>query len=118
MGIGNKMKKVRELRNYSQEYVAEKLGISQVSYSRVESGTTKLDFKRFQAIAQVLEVDVTLLLKFDEKFIFNNCNQCDNEVHPDGLFSRHERQEYLDRILVLETEIDQLKKRVCSINCA
>ena len=54
MEIGFKIKKIRELRNYSQEHMAEKLGISQVSYSRVESGQTKMDLKRLHDIAKVL----------------------------------------------------------------
>jgi len=63
------------LRNYSQEYLADRLGISQVSYSRIEKGQTKLDLERMQQIAAVLEVDPMMLLSFDESFVFNNCTQ-------------------------------------------
>ncbi|MCB0516828.1 MAG: helix-turn-helix transcriptional regulator [Bacteroidetes bacterium] len=38
MPIGIKIRKWRELRNYSQTYMAQELGISQKSYSKLENG--------------------------------------------------------------------------------
>jgi len=67
--------KLRELRNYTQEYMAECLGISQVSYSRIENGQTKFDIQRMQQIGVVLELHPVMLLYFDEHFAFNNCSQ-------------------------------------------
>ena len=34
--IGQKVKELREKRNYTQEYMAEQLGITQGSYSKIE----------------------------------------------------------------------------------
>lgn len=53
---GEKIKMVRELRNYSQEYVADKLGIKQNSYSKIENNQTKLTAEMLQKIAEVLQV--------------------------------------------------------------
>ena len=40
--IGNKIKNIRELKNLTQEYLAEKLDISQAAYSKMEKGDTKI----------------------------------------------------------------------------
>lgn len=53
---GTKIRMVRELRGYSQDYVAEKLGIAQNSYSKIEANHTKLSADMLQKIAIVLEI--------------------------------------------------------------
>jgi transcriptional regulator with XRE-family HTH domain len=58
----NKLRKYRELRNYSQEYLADQLGISQNAYSKVESSQTKLTVSRLKMIASILEVSEEDLL--------------------------------------------------------
>jgi transcriptional regulator with XRE-family HTH domain len=58
----NKLKKYRELRNYSQEYLANQLGISQNAYSKVESNQTKLTVSRLKMIASILDVSEEDLL--------------------------------------------------------
>ncbi len=110
MEIGYKIKKVRELRNYKQEYMAEKLGISQVSYSRVENGLTKLDLNRLSDIAHVLDVDPIFLLSFDESFILNNCNQCCKTAYNFNILSDQERKVFEDRIRILQAENNKLYK--------
>lgn len=71
--INNKIKtvainirKVREYRNYTQEYLAMKLNISQNAYSKIELGYTKITLERLYQIAQVLEVDLVELIKADD----------------------------------------------------
>ena len=53
------MKKIRKLRlkkDYSQEYMASRLGISQKAYSKIERGETALNHERLYQIAKILEV--------------------------------------------------------------
>jgi transcriptional regulator with XRE-family HTH domain len=57
MGIG-RIKRVRELRQFTQRYMAMRLGIEQCTYSRIEAGTIRPDPERLQRIAEVLEVSV------------------------------------------------------------
>jgi len=52
----------REQRNYTQEYLAAKLDISQNAYSKIELGYTKITIERLFQIADVLEYDVTELI--------------------------------------------------------
>ncbi len=67
------IRKIREFRNYTQEYLAVKLDISQNAYSKIELGYTKITLERLYQIAQILDVDLIELIKADntnvEKFI-------------------------------------------------
>lgn len=72
-GINNKIKtvavnirKIREYRNYTQEYLAMKLNISQNAYSKIELGYTKITLERLYQIAQILEVDLIELIKAED----------------------------------------------------
>jgi transcriptional regulator with XRE-family HTH domain len=40
--IGQKIKKLRELKNLTQEHMAEVIGLSQSAYSRIELGDTEV----------------------------------------------------------------------------
>lgn len=56
----------REYRNYTQEYLALKLNISQNAYSKIELGYTKITVERLFQIADILEFDVAELLGIEE----------------------------------------------------
>lgn len=69
--IGDKIRKVRELKGLRQEEVAERLHITQAAYSKIERGETKVDLERLQQIAELFQVDLVSLLSFDDSNIFN-----------------------------------------------
>lgn len=56
----------REELNYTQEYLAAKLSISQNAYSKIELGYTKITVERLFQIADVLETDVLELIKTED----------------------------------------------------
>lgn len=62
-----KIRKRRESLNYSQEYLAAKLCISQKTYSKLELQHNKLTVDRLLQICDILEVDVRDLLQHEEK---------------------------------------------------
>jgi transcriptional regulator with XRE-family HTH domain len=55
--IGRKIERVRNLRNYTQTYMAQQLGIQQNTYSLWEKGKG-LTEERVEAIAKILDVPV------------------------------------------------------------
>ncbi|HUH51742.1 MAG TPA: helix-turn-helix transcriptional regulator [Flavobacterium sp.] len=67
-----KIRNIRELRNLTQEYIANQLNISLRAYSKIESGETQLTIKRLNEISKILEISPIELLSFDEKNIFQN----------------------------------------------
>ena len=52
----------RETLNYTQEYLAAKLNISQNAYSKIELGYTKITLERLFQIAEVLETALMELI--------------------------------------------------------
>ena len=97
--ITQKIRRLRELRNYRQEYMAEQLGISQNAYSRLETGETKLDVERLRKIAEVLEVGVEDLFN-PEALVFNTHNQQGSN----GLHVEHHQTGISEEALRLITE--------------
>ena len=61
-GIGQKIRKFRNAQNLSQERLAEKIGISTVHMSHIETGNTKLSLAVFVNIATALQVSADDLL--------------------------------------------------------
>lgn len=113
MLLGNKIKKVRELKNFTQEYVAEQLGMSQSGYSKLEAGETDVSFSRIEQVATVLGLTINDLLNFDEKVVFNISNNntergANGIVYNQGL-SEVEKKLYDEKIEQLEKEVAYLK---------
>jgi len=63
--VAGNIRKIREFRNYTQDYLAAKLGISQNAYSKIELGYSKLTLERLFQISIILEVEVMQLISFD-----------------------------------------------------
>lgn len=99
------------MRNFTQEYMAEELGITQSSYSRLEQGED-IPFSRIEQIAKVLEIKVEDLINFDEKNVFNansssgminsGYNNIQNDIEKVG-------KVYEEKIMILENENKYLK---------
>ena len=60
--IGQNIRKFRKAYNYSQEELAEKVGISVTHLSHIETGNTKLSLPVFVSLAEVLQVHTDELL--------------------------------------------------------
>lgn len=60
--IGPAIRSLRESRGYSQEYMADRLDISQSNYACLESGKTAMRVDRLLRIMDILETDPTQLL--------------------------------------------------------
>ena len=70
---------LRVIKGYSQEVVANELGLDSGSYSRIERGVTELKYDIVSKVLEVLNVSWDEFLKFenDDQKIFNN-QQGDN----------------------------------------
>lgn len=67
-----KIKHLRELRNYTQEYIGHVLGLSQRAYSAIENGKTQLTIERLHEICQILNVSIADVLELESKTTYNN----------------------------------------------
>lgn len=62
---GTIIRRFREMHNYSQKYVALKMGISQNAYSKIENNITQLTVDHLKKLSQILDVSVFDLLRND-----------------------------------------------------
>ena len=107
-----KIKQIRELKNITQEHVANELGLSTRAYSKIETGETQLTISRLNEISGILGVAPLEILGFDEKQVFNNCKQEGNQntigttnfFFPEKLMLQYEKT-----IQILEDEVTLLK---------
>ena len=65
--VAGNIRKIREYRDYTQDYLAAKLKISQNAYSKIELGYSKLTVDRLFQIAAILEVEVAYLLTLNHQ---------------------------------------------------
>lgn len=106
MNIGDKIRKVRELKGYKQEYVAGKLGLSVTAYGNIERNESSLTFERLEEIAAVMEVTVQDILNIPEQLNIHNITT----AHQVGF-----THTYNDNRKGTETEIDAFKQSIAHL---
>jgi len=104
-----KIKQIRELKNFTQEYMAQQLGLSTRAYSKIETGETQLTVNRLNEISAILGITPVEVLGFDDKQVFNNCKQEGNiginHINlPEKLI-----QQYEETIQSLKNQIEVMK---------
>ncbi len=114
--VGAKIRKIRELRNLTQDYVAGRLGISQSNYARIEKGNVGISEERLQQLAEILRTTTKNIEGFDEQVVFNtsgthmhainNVEESVNHYH----ISPELKQLYEDKIKLLEEKITHLER--------
>lgn len=70
MLIREKIKLLRQSRHWSQEYLAEKLGMSANSYGELERGKTKITFEKLEILAQLFDTPLAELCNEESTNIF------------------------------------------------
>ncbi|HEY0175183.1 MAG TPA: helix-turn-helix transcriptional regulator [Pedobacter sp.] len=65
--VAGNIRKIREYRNYTQDYLAAKLSISQNAYSKIELGYSKITLDRLFQIAIILDIEVMQLICVDHR---------------------------------------------------
>ncbi len=56
--LGSRIRALRSARNFTQEQLADQIGISRQKYARIESGVSSITFDILSKIAEVLGVTV------------------------------------------------------------
>lgn len=69
--IGESIRRARLDKNYTQEYLAQKLSITPLAYGNMERGKTELTLTRLEEIAKVLDTTPESLLTVQDGFSIN-----------------------------------------------
>lgn len=67
IGLGARIKYYRNLKKISQTVLADKFGINRQYLSRIECGNAKPSIDLLFRIADILEVNISLIVKDDKK---------------------------------------------------
>ena len=65
MNIGEKIRQIRLMKGYSQENLADMLGISTTAYGDIERNKTELTISRANEIAKMLDISILDLLEIE-----------------------------------------------------
>lgn len=107
----------RNERGFTQEQMADLLGIDQPQYSRRESGETKLKINEWEKISQILAVPISDVFESDDANIYinNKNNSGDNSGYNNTkIIGANEIviENLNDYIKVLKDEVTILKNRL------
>ncbi|WP_428232330.1 helix-turn-helix transcriptional regulator [Flavobacterium sp.] len=115
--IKNKIKSIRELKNYTQEYMADQLGVTQAGYSKIEKGKTILSYVKLVEIARILEVSVEDVISFDSQRYFNSFNKVrgnnNGSIQINSDNSATLKLLYEDKIKLLEKLLSKTEEELC-----
>ncbi|SEO98039.1 helix-turn-helix domain-containing protein [Mucilaginibacter sp. OK283] len=95
--VGKNIRTLRHQHGWSQEDVANRLGISIPAFSKIETGVTDINLSRLEQIANIFELNVVNLLALDAEEI---------DLTPSNLSVAQKK--LVDR----ETEIANLQRKV------
>jgi transcriptional regulator with XRE-family HTH domain len=118
MQIHEKIRLMRQCKDWTQEEMAEKLGWAVNSYAKIERGETDVKFEKLRKVADTLGVDINELISPDEKTVLNFAENCDNGnlAHCTIVLSETQCAHELEKAQLIiqqqKTEIDNLKQQI------
>ncbi len=112
MVIGNKLRKLRMGKGYSQEYLAEVLEVSQKTYSNMENNKSSISIETLKKIAEEYKIDLIELLS-DDKVIVQNNSSRESSTFQSGIIINHMSEELLNQ---MKERIEELKETILEKN--
>jgi transcriptional regulator with XRE-family HTH domain len=118
--IGNNIRRIREIKNYTQEAVADMVGMSVSAYGDIERGKSDVNFTRLGEIAAALEVKPEEIVTFGSVTYNNTINDGQHGVNNQGTVNNNipENMMLLERVVFdkmmkdKDEEIAFLRKQV------
>lgn len=110
LDVKTKLKSIRKKKNFTQGFVAEKLGISLRAYTKIENGETQLTIDRLGEIIKILNIHPNEIFNLD---------MCNEESQAKKVENRHVAedsisliQHYEETIVMLKEHIETLKELI------
>lgn len=110
MNIGCNIRKIRELKNIKQDYIAHKLNLSLTSYGKIERNEVDINLSRVHQIADVLDVSINLLIGFDAGALLSSSKR-DYYVYEQVIKSQ---QEQISQLSVENSKLIQIIETITS----
>lgn len=114
MKVGKKIKQLRELRNFTQQYMADQLNMSLSGYGKIERDETDVTLNKMGQIAKILDTDLNTILSFDKNQVFNLYNN----QNASAIVSYQQvvnGDELSAKIKKFEQELESIKNKINSL---
>ena len=111
--IAKNIRKHRELKGFSQEYMAHQLNVNQSTYAKMENSSTKITIDKLFSVAKLLEADVSEILDLKNQTIYNQ-DLKDNSVghqQVENLYQEN-KEVYQELLKAKDEQIALLKEQI------
>lgn len=116
MSVNEKIRAIREVNQWSQEEMANKMHMSTNGYAKIERGETKLSLHKLEQIANIFNIDVLELINTGGKgvvFLMNENSDNSSNYYSDNLATELEK---FKMIVSHKDEIIQQKNdEICAL---
>ena len=105
--IIKKIEQIRKEKEYSHDYMAHMLNISQAAYSKMINNNTKLSVERLYKIAEILEIPVGDILDIQPKNQFNQTTRDNSTGYLQKIenFNQENKEQYQKIIELYEERL-------------
>jgi transcriptional regulator with XRE-family HTH domain len=112
VGIGTKIRQIRDLKGLNQENMANELGISLTGYGKIERNEVSVNYDRLLQISSILGVKVESIIGFDKNVALNNFNNTVEKQIGTYNLPIELKQLYEDKIKLLEEKVKLLEEKI------
>jgi transcriptional regulator with XRE-family HTH domain len=109
--VAERLKHIRLKKNYSQDYVASKIGLSQKAYSKIENNETRLNVETLILLSDVLETPVAEFFTNSKNPILNDFSSArtgDNVIYKQEADKKAE--ELYNKLLAAKDQVIRAKE--------
>jgi transcriptional regulator with XRE-family HTH domain len=109
--VAERLKQIRLKKNYSQEYVASKIGLSQKAYSKIENNESRLNVETLILLSDVLETPVAEFFTNSKNPILNDFSSArtgDNVIYKQEADKKAE--ELYNKLLAAKDQVIRAKE--------
>jgi transcriptional regulator with XRE-family HTH domain len=111
--IARKIRKAREHKEFTQDYMANKLQIEPTAYGRLERGDTSIKVDQLVAISRILNIEPEYFLSGEDSVIMHNPiqnNTANGTFNGDIITNINE--ELLKNVITLIQQTNELTKKL------
>jgi transcriptional regulator with XRE-family HTH domain len=107
------IRKIRELKSISPEFIASKLELDISTYRKIERGEVSLAINKLPVLCEAMAISIETLFSFDEGNLLQNCNQINGVAHNTSQYTTdlskvfHEMKALYDRVILLEVSLKE-----------
>ena len=108
MKTNEKIRQLRESRQWTQEEMATKLSMSTNGYAKIERGDTRSNLVRLEQISEVFGIDIVELLACGEDGKINLTNSANNNHYSCIAFGDTDLKSEIQRLLLIISHKDDI----------